>query len=273
MLITGCFLLAAYLSGMLRGRPQSLSTRAGDGVQRPLVPALPAAPEACVPCMRSCSGVKVACPGVRGAEGQGEAPGVTARWGLKAAWKQRAGRGTRTGYTVWYSRGERARNREALHPHAGGALYIRRSARQGLPLPREASACPGKWRATKFGQHVLNEHGRKLSAEIPWHATSRGTGEASRGKRSYRPMHRRRIYKVRPAVDGGLCGRVPARPERTTPSYPVRVPRPARSFHAAFRRPLTRTPLRFPCPSAPRIPGQGTCTPEHDSMHGTHARA
>jgi nicotinamidase-related amidase len=31
------------------------------------------------------------------------------------------------------------------------------------------------------------------------------------------------------------------------------------------------TPLRFPCPSAPRIPGQGTFTPKHDSMHGTHA--
>ena len=53
--------------------------------------------------------------------------------------------------------------------------------------------------------------------------------------------------------------------------YPVCVPRPARSFHASFGRPLARTPLRFPCPSAPRIPGQGTFTPEHDSMHGTYA--
>jgi hypothetical protein len=40
---------------------------------------------ACVPCMRSCLGVKVSCPGVRGAEGQGKRKGVTARWGLKEA--------------------------------------------------------------------------------------------------------------------------------------------------------------------------------------------
>ncbi len=52
---------------------------------------------ACVPCMLSCSGVKVPRPGVRGAEGQGKRKGVTARWGLKAAWNERAGRGTRTG--------------------------------------------------------------------------------------------------------------------------------------------------------------------------------
>jgi hypothetical protein len=54
-------------------------------------------------------------------------------------------------------------------------------------------------------------------------------------------------------------------------SSPVRVPRPAPSFHAASRPHLTVTPWRFPGPSAPRIPGQGTCTPKHDRMHGTHA--
>ena len=60
-----------------------------------------------MPCMRSGSGVKVPRPGVRGAEGQGKRKGVTVRWGLKDAWNERAGRGTRTGYEVWYSRGER----------------------------------------------------------------------------------------------------------------------------------------------------------------------
>jgi hypothetical protein len=76
---------------------------------------------ACVPCMRSCLGVNVPRPGVRGAEGQGTRQGVTARWGLKAAWNERAGRGTRTGYEVWYARGERARDRKALHPQLGCA--------------------------------------------------------------------------------------------------------------------------------------------------------
>jgi hypothetical protein len=55
-------------------------------------------------------------------------------------------------------------------------------------------------------------------------------------------------------------------------SYPVRVPRPTRSFHASFRQHRTVTRWRFPCPSAPRTPGQKTCTPKHDRMHGTHAQ-
>jgi hypothetical protein len=71
---------------------------------------------ACVPCMLSCLGVKVPRPGVRGAEGQGKRKGVTARWGLKEAWNERAGRGTRTRYEVWYRRGELARDSKALHP-------------------------------------------------------------------------------------------------------------------------------------------------------------
>jgi hypothetical protein len=55
-------------------------------------------------------------------------------------------------------------------------------------------------------------------------------------------------------------------------SYRVHVIRPARSFHAAFRPHLAVTPWRFPCSPAPRTPGQETFTPEHDSLHGTHAR-
>jgi hypothetical protein len=63
--------------------------------------------------------VKVVCPGVRGAEGPGKRQGVTAGWGLKAAWNERAGRGTRTGYEVWYRRDEQARNSNVLHPQWG----------------------------------------------------------------------------------------------------------------------------------------------------------
>jgi hypothetical protein len=66
--------------------------------------------------MLSCLGVNVPCPGVRGAEGPGKRQGVTVRWGLKDAWNERAGRGTRTRYEVRYSRDERARDREVLHP-------------------------------------------------------------------------------------------------------------------------------------------------------------
>ena len=75
-----------------------------------------------VPCMLSCLGVKVPCPGVRGAEGQGKRKGVLVRERLKEAWNERAGRGTRTGYEVWYARGELARDSKALHPQLGRAL-------------------------------------------------------------------------------------------------------------------------------------------------------
>ena len=64
--------------------------------------------------MLSCLGVKVPCPGVRGAEGQGKRKGVTVRWGPKDAWNEGAGRGTRTGYEVWYARDEWARNHKVL---------------------------------------------------------------------------------------------------------------------------------------------------------------
>jgi hypothetical protein len=73
---------------------------------------------------------------------------------------------------------------------------------------------------------------------------------------------------------GGRTSRARARSSRLShTSYRVRVPRPARAFHASFRPHLAVTPLRFPCPSAPRIPGQGTFTPKHDSMHGTHGQS
>jgi len=85
-------------------------------------------------------------------------------------------------------------------------------------------------------------------------------------------VHRRPIYKAQSIVDGGLRCRVPARPDWSHTSYRVRVPRPAHSLHASFRPHLAVTPLRFACPSAPRIPGQGTFTPKHDRMHGTHAK-
>ena len=52
---------------------------------------------------------------------------------------------------------------------------------------------------------------------FPWHATSLGTAEASRGKLSYRPCIDAGCIKHAPTVDGGLCCCVPARPERPTP--------------------------------------------------------
>ena len=44
------------------------------------------------------------------------------RWGLEEAQSEHAGRRTGTGYEVWYTRDERARDREVLHLQRG-VLY------------------------------------------------------------------------------------------------------------------------------------------------------
>jgi Trk K+ transport system NAD-binding subunit len=69
-------------------------------------------------------GVKVPCPGVSGAEGQVKRKGVTARWGLKAAWSECAARRTGTRYEVWHSRDARARHSKVLYPLEPGAPGI-----------------------------------------------------------------------------------------------------------------------------------------------------
>ena len=57
-------------------------------------------------------------------------------------------------------------------------------------------------------------------SQFPSHATSRGTGETSRGKTRNVPCMNAGFIKHAPTADGGLRGHVPARPERTTP--PIR---------------------------------------------------
>lgn len=52
---------------------------------------------------------------------------------------------------------------------------------------------------------------------LPWHATSLSTAEASRGTLSYRRGRDAGLIKHSPMVDGGLHGRVPARPGCATP--------------------------------------------------------
>jgi hypothetical protein len=65
------------------------------------------------------NGVQVPMPGVSAAEGEEKGQGVTARWGLEEAPSKDAGRRTGTGYEVWYTRDERARDREVLHARWG----------------------------------------------------------------------------------------------------------------------------------------------------------
>jgi hypothetical protein len=53
----------------------------------------------------------------------------TARWGLEEAPSTRAGRRTGTGYEVWYTRDERARDCEVLHPQ--GVCLIHPASTRG----------------------------------------------------------------------------------------------------------------------------------------------
>ena len=66
--------------------------------------------------------MEVPTPGIRGAEGKEKFKGVVARRGLKEVQSKSAERRTGTGYEVWCVRGERARDREALHPQMERAL-------------------------------------------------------------------------------------------------------------------------------------------------------
>jgi hypothetical protein len=104
-------------------------------------------------------------------------------------------------------------------------------------------------------------------------ALSPGPGHPTDLPRSaVRPsVQRRRIDHAQSACGWRALLSRASSPRRYHTSYPVCVPRPAPSLHASFRPHLAVTPLRFPCPSAPRTPEQGTCTPKHVSMHGTHA--
>ena len=129
-----------------------------------------------------------------------------------------------------------------------------------LASPAPSLLCPLLTSAGRSGgiapPSVLNQD---TPADLPWSAVVPS-------------VHRRRMYKARPNCGWRASRSRASSPQAYHTSYPVRVPRPARSFHASFGPHLAVTPLRFPGPSAPRTPGQGTFTPEHDSMHGTHAR-
>jgi len=87
-------------------------------------------------------------------------------------------------------------------------------------------------------------------SQFPWHATSQGILQLSRGK----SQHRLRIDAgfTKQSLSGWRTLWLRAHSSQDChASYPVRVPRPAHSFHASFRPHLTVTPLRFPCPSPP----------------------
>jgi hypothetical protein len=110
----------------------------------------------------SASEVQGLAPGVRGAEGEEQGQGVTARRGLTAAHAKEAGRRTGTGYEVWHTRDERARDREVLHPQ--GVCVINPASRRGTfcVVPREICR-PSPYAGLRAEGSVLTD--RQTSAE------------------------------------------------------------------------------------------------------------
>jgi hypothetical protein len=87
-------------------------------------------------------------------------------------------------------------------------------------------------------------------SQFPWHATSQGTQQLSRGKSQPRLRRDAGLTKQPLSRWRTSWWRAPSSRDCHA-SDPVRVPRPAPSFHASFRPRLTATPLRFACPSPP----------------------
>jgi hypothetical protein len=152
--------------------------------------------------------------------------------------------------------------RPSAHPRCGLAYPLPRlSAVGGLT----SLACAGPpMPAADFCEVVRGDDSPLSPPRGPPAALPRSAGRPS--------VHRRRSDQVRPCCGWRTWWSRAHSSQAYPTSSPVRVPRPAPAFHAAFSPHLTVTPWRFPCPSAPRTPGQETFTPEHDSMHGTHAR-
>ena len=153
--------------------------------------------------------------------------------------------------------------RPSAHPRCGLAYPLPRLSALGCLT---SLACAGPTMPSADFCRAVREDRSPLSpepghpADLPWSAVIPS-------------VHRRRMYQAQPSCGWRALLWRASSPRLCHTSYPVCVPRPAPSFHASFRPRLTATPLRFPCPSAPRTPGQETFTPKHDRMHGTHAGA
>jgi hypothetical protein len=113
------------------------------------------------------SQVKVLAPGVRAAEGEEKGKGATARWGLKEAQSKDAGRRTGTGYEVWYTRDERARDREVLHAR-GGVLY-----KSGVYASQAQCLTPGDLHGVQVeGMDEIAWHRRETRRQQRKHTSS-----------------------------------------------------------------------------------------------------
>jgi hypothetical protein len=97
--------------------------------------------------------------------------------------------------------------RPSAHPRCGLAYPLPRLSALGCLT---SFACAGPTMPSAVFCEVVREDCTALSPLLD-------TSQLSRGKLSYLPCIDAGFIKHSPIVDGGLCGCVPTRPERTTP--------------------------------------------------------
>jgi hypothetical protein len=107
---------------------------------------------------------------------------------------------------------------------------------------------------------------------LPGHATSRGTGEASRGQRASRPCRDAGCIQHRPLWMEGLAVACPLAPT-VPPLVSGACPSPRTFVPRCLQTPPRGDALARPLSFGATHTWTGTFTPEHDRMHGTHAKA
>jgi hypothetical protein len=120
----------------------------------------------------------------------------TVRWGLEEAQSTRAGRRTGTGSEVWYTRDERACDREVLHPQ--GVYLIH-------PASTHGTFCVLPWEICGLSKRT---EGGEIRAERPAEV-SRGYSRPGAGEAREAPQGRKAGERR-----GRAATRVGRRPER-----------------------------------------------------------
>jgi len=101
------------------------------------------------------------------------------RWGLEEAQSKRAGRRTGTGYEVWYTRDELARDNEVLHPQSG-VCFIN-------PAFTREAFCVLPWEISRSSERT---GGRATGSDRPGEV-SRGQSSSEAGEASEAPHSRK----------------------------------------------------------------------------------
>ena len=145
----------------------------------------------------------------------------------------------------------------SFHPLSGN--------RSGLRLPCGETTIP----SADFSSAINGDP--SPFSQFPSHATSRGTGEISRGKTQNLPCVDAGFIKHTPIAEGGLHSHVPARPECTTPRIRFLFIAPQFWIGLPPDPASRRRPCPSPCLRLRLYLARGLTPRKLCAMPGTHA--